>query len=65
MKIKHIKAQNNNESGKINQIEAPIDSSNIMIYSKINKIRSRLEYGIDSNNGNKLRRLKKTQEILQ
>nr|ARO91143.1 50S ribosomal protein L24 [Flintiella sanguinaria] len=64
IKIKHIKPKTENESGQINQIEAPIDSSNVMLYSNKNKIASKVEYGINEENNKKIRRLKKTKEIL-
>lgn len=64
LKIKHVKPIRANEPGQITQNEFPIHSSNIMLYSEKQKIKSRVEYVVDNNN-KKMRRLKKTQEILK
>nr|YP_009297312.1 ribosomal protein L24 [Porphyridium sordidum]AOM66655.1 ribosomal protein L24 [Porphyridium sordidum] len=65
LKIKHIKPSRENESGQIQQKEFPIDSSNVMLYSNKSKISSKVEIFIEENTGQKLRRLKKNQEILK
>nr|YP_010338159.1 ribosomal protein L24 [Erythrolobus coxiae]UNJ17744.1 ribosomal protein L24 [Erythrolobus coxiae] len=64
IKIKHTKARSENEAGQITQIEAPIDSSNVMLYSKTSKICSRIEYTIDEASNKKVRQLKKNKEII-
>nr|YP_010337968.1 ribosomal protein L24 [Timspurckia oligopyrenoides]UNJ17553.1 ribosomal protein L24 [Timspurckia oligopyrenoides] len=64
MKVKHVKPKSESDPGQIMQIEAPIDSSNVMIYSKTSGIRSRVTYEIDLETGTKVRRLKKNQEII-
>lgn len=62
-KTKHIKPNNNDESGKIINFDAPIHSSNVMLYSKQYKISSRFHIKIDENK-KKYRILNKTQEII-
>ena len=62
-KIRHIKGSNQGESGKIISFEAPIHSSNVMIYSEKNQIRSRYHICIDEHSV-KHRQLNKTQEII-
>ena len=63
LKIKHIRPSQEEESGKIINFEAPIHSSNVMLYSEKSKIRSR--YNITyNNNSQKCRILKKTKEII-
>ena len=58
IKKKHIKPKKEGEVGRISQFEAPIDSSNVMLYSLEKKIASRISIQIDAN-GTKIRVLKK------
>ncbi|MBW4653606.1 MAG: 50S ribosomal protein L24 [Kaiparowitsia implicata GSE-PSE-MK54-09C] len=62
-KTKHIKPQQEGESGQIQTIEAPIHSSNVMLYSTKQKVASRVSYTFNEN-GRKVRLLKKTGELL-
>lgn len=62
LKIKHIKPNQQEESGKIINFEAPIHSSNVMLYSTQNNIRSR--YKTLFNNNDKTRVLNKTGETI-
>jgi len=64
LKIKHVKPTRANEPGQITQNEFPVHSSNLMLYSEKQQLKSRLEHVFDDNN-KKMRRLKKTQEILK
>ncbi|NJO42955.1 MAG: 50S ribosomal protein L24 [Cyanobacteria bacterium CRU_2_1] len=63
IKTKHIKPQQEGESGQITAVEAPIHSSNVMLYSTKQKVASRICYTINSE-GRKVRMLKKTGEII-
>lgn len=63
VKTKHVKPQQEGESGQITTIEAPIHSSNVMLYSKKEKVASRVCYTFNSE-GRKVRMLKKTGEII-
>ncbi|MBD3882563.1 50S ribosomal protein L24 [Phormidium tenue FACHB-886] len=63
VKTKHVKPQQEGESGQITTAEAPIHSSNVMIYSSKEKVASRICYTINAE-GRKVRMLKKTGEIL-
>nr|AYR05826.1 ribosomal protein L24 [Lithothamnion sp.] len=58
LKVKHCRPNQEEESGKIISFEAPIHSSNVMLYSIKNKIRSRfsIQYSTDNT---KYRLLKK------
>lgn len=58
IKKKHVKPRKEGEIGKILQFEAPIHSSNVMLYSLENKIASRIGYQSDES-GKKVRVLKK------
>ena len=58
IKKKHIKPKKEGEVGRISQFEAPIDSSNVMLYNVEKKIDSRICIQTDAN-GTKLRVLKK------
>nr|BDA97781.1 ribosomal protein L24 [Rhodomonas sp. NIES-698] len=58
VKKKHVKPKKEGEVGKILQFEAPIHSSNVMVYSIDNKIASRVSYQKDES-GKKVRILKK------
>nr|YP_010330164.1 ribosomal protein L24 [Porphyridium aerugineum]UNJ17880.1 ribosomal protein L24 [Porphyridium aerugineum] len=64
LKIKHVKPTRENQSGQITQIEFPIDSSNVMLYSMKENVKSRFEYIINQETNKKMRRLKKTNEFL-
>jgi large subunit ribosomal protein L24 len=63
IKTKHIKPQQEGESGQITTIEFPIHSSKVMLYSTKQKVASRINYTFDAN-GRKVRMLKKTGEII-
>jgi large subunit ribosomal protein L24 len=63
VKTKHVKPQQEGESGQIVNIEAPIHSSNVMIYSNKEKVASRICYTLNAE-GRKVRMLKKTGEVL-
>nr|BDA98160.1 ribosomal protein L24 [Proteomonas sp. NIES-1005] len=58
IKKKHVKPRKEGDVGKIIQFEAPIHSSNVMLYSEENKVASRIGYQTDEK-GNKVRVLKK------
>lgn len=62
VQTKHMKPQNEGESGQIVQREAPIHSSNVMLYSAKQKTVSRVCYTMKD--GKKVRMLKKTGEII-
>lgn len=64
LKTKHIRPNQKEESGQIVNIEAPIHSSNVMLYSTEKKICSRYN-NIYDENLRKYRQLKKTQEIIK
>lgn len=63
LKTKHVKGKAEGETGQIVQIEAPIHSSNVMLYSKEAKVTSRVGHKI-LEGGKKVRYLIKTGEIL-
>lgn len=63
VKTKHVKPQQEGESGRIVTTEAPIHSSNVMLYSTKQKVASRICYTFDDK-GRKVRMLKKTGEII-
>jgi large subunit ribosomal protein L24 len=63
VKTKHVKPQQEGESGQITTFEAPIHSSNVMLYSSKQKVVSRVAYTINAE-GRKVRMLKKTGEII-
>ena len=58
IKKKHIKPKKEGEVGRISQFEAPIDRSNIMLYSLEKKVASIISIQIDPT-GAKVRVLKK------
>ncbi len=62
-RTKHVKPQQEGESGQITTYEAPIHSSNVMLYSSKEKVASRVCYTVNSE-GRKVRMLKKTGETL-
>jgi len=64
LKTKHMKPNQKEESGQIVNIEAPIHSSNVMLYSKENKICSRYKIVFNEQN-KKCRQLNKTKEIVK
>jgi large subunit ribosomal protein L24 len=63
VRTKHVKPQQEGESGQIATFEAPIHSSNVMLYSTKEKIVSRVCYTF-TEEGRKVRKLKKTGEII-
>ncbi len=63
VKTKHVKPQQEGESGQITTFEAPVHSSNVMLYSNKQKVASRVAYTINAE-GRKVRMLKKTGEII-
>ena len=63
VKNKHVKPRQEGESGQITTFEAPIHSSNVMLYSEKEKVASRISYVINEE-GRKVRKLKKTGEII-
>nr|YP_009295630.1 50S ribosomal protein L24 [Mastocarpus papillatus]AOL58114.1 50S ribosomal protein L24 [Mastocarpus papillatus] len=63
IKTKHVRPKKEGETGQIIQIEAPIHSSNVMLYSKNYKTASRYNY-ITNDKNIKQRILKKTREII-
>lgn len=63
VKTKHVKPQQEGESGQIATFEAPIHSSNVMLYSTKEKVVSRVCYSF-TEEGRKVRMLKKTGEII-
>lgn len=64
IKTKHVKPNQKEESGKIINFEAPIHSSNVMLYSEKNKVRSRYRK-ILNENSQKYRELNKTKEKIE
>jgi len=58
IKKKHIKPKKEGEVGRISQFEAPIDRSNVMLYSLEKQVASRIAIQIDQS-GKKTRVLKK------
>lgn len=63
IKTKHVKPQQEGESGQITTTEFPIHSSNVMLYSTKQKVASRVCYTFNSE-GRKVRMLKKTGEVI-
>jgi large subunit ribosomal protein L24 len=63
IRTKHVKPQQEGESGQISTFEAPIHSSNVMLYSEKKKVASRVGYTV-TDDGRKVRVLKKTGEII-
>jgi large subunit ribosomal protein L24 len=63
IKTKHVKPQQEGESGRIVTKEAPIHSSNVMLYSTKQNVVSRVCYTFTAE-GKKVRMLKKTGEII-
>ncbi|KDP39032.1 hypothetical protein JCGZ_00789 [Jatropha curcas] len=63
LKTKHVKSKEEGEPGQIIKIEAPIHSSNVMLYSKEQDVVSRVGHKI-LDNGKRVRYLIKTGEII-
>jgi large subunit ribosomal protein L24 len=63
IRTKHVKPRQEGESGQIVTSEAPIHSSNVMLYSNKEKTASRVGYTFTSD-GRKVRQLKKTGEVI-
>jgi large subunit ribosomal protein L24 len=63
IRTKHVKPQQEGESGQIVTQEAPVHSSNVMLYSEKQKVASRICYTF-TDDGRKVRMLKKTGEII-
>ena len=63
LKTKHVKSREEGEKGQIIKIEAPIHSSNVMLYSKEKEVASRVGHKM-LDNGKRVRYLIKTGEII-
>ncbi|CAA7049193.1 unnamed protein product [Microthlaspi erraticum] len=63
LKTKHMKSREEGEPGQIVKIEAPIHSSNVMLYSKDKDVISRVGHKV-LEDGQKVRYLIKTGEII-
>lgn len=63
IRTRHVKPRQDGESGQIVTEEAPIHSSNVMLYSEKQKVASRVGYTF-TEDGRKVRVLKKTGEII-
>jgi len=63
IRTKHVKPKQDGESGQITSYEAPVHSSNVMLYSTKQKVASRVAYTVNSE-GRKVRTLKKTGETI-
>ncbi|XP_019183463.1 PREDICTED: 50S ribosomal protein L24, chloroplastic [Ipomoea nil] len=63
LKTKHVKSRTQGESGQIIKVEAPIHSSNVMLYSKEKQVTSRVGHKT-LDNGKRVRYLTKTGEII-
>ena len=63
LRTKHLKPRGEGESGQIVTAEAPVHSSNVMLYSEKQKVASRVCYTF-TDDGRKVRMLKKTGEII-
>ncbi|KAJ4843817.1 60S ribosomal protein L24 [Turnera subulata] len=63
LKTKHVKSKEEGEPGQIIKIEAPIHSSNVMLYSKEKEVASRVGHKT-LENGKRVRYLIKTGEII-
>ncbi|OMO80511.1 Ribosomal protein L24 [Corchorus capsularis] len=63
LKTKHMKSREEGQPGQIIKIEAPIHSSNVMLYSKEKDVASRVGHKV-LDNGKKVRYLIKTGEII-
>ncbi|MBF2034128.1 MAG: 50S ribosomal protein L24 [Leptolyngbyaceae cyanobacterium T60_A2020_046] len=63
IRTRHVKPQRDGETGQIVTEEAPIHSSNVMLYSEKQKVASRVGYTF-TEEGKKVRVLKKTGEVI-
>jgi large subunit ribosomal protein L24 len=63
IKTKHLKPQQEGESGQVQTYEFPIHSSNVMLYSTKQNVASRVCFTF-TDDGRKVRMLKKTGEII-
>lgn len=63
LKTKHVKKREEEEQGQIIKIEAPIHSSNVMLYSKEKEVASRVGHKV-LDDGTRVRYLIKTGEII-
>lgn len=63
IRTKHVKPRQEGESGQIVTGEAPVHSSNVMLYSEKQKVASRVCYTFNED-GRKVRMLKKTGEVI-
>ena len=63
LRTRHVKANQEGESGRIVTEEASVHASNVMVYSTKKKVASRVEFFIEKD-GSKKRRLKKTGELI-
>ncbi|KAK3199426.1 hypothetical protein Dsin_022841 [Dipteronia sinensis] len=63
LKTKHVKSRGEDEPGQIIKIEAPIHSSNVMLYSKEKEVASRVGHKV-LDDGTRVRYLIKTGEII-
>jgi large subunit ribosomal protein L24 len=63
IRTRHVKPRQDGESGQIITEEAPIHSSNVMLYSEKQKVASRVCHTF-TEDGRKVRMLKKTGEII-
>jgi large subunit ribosomal protein L24 len=63
IRTRHLKPRQDGESGQIVTEEAPVHSSNVMLYSEKQKVASRVGYTF-TEDGKKVRVLKKTGEII-
>ncbi|XP_011097936.1 50S ribosomal protein L24, chloroplastic [Sesamum indicum] len=63
LKTKHVKSKEEGEQGQIIRIEAPLHSSNVMLYSKEQDVVSRVGHKT-LENGKRVRYLVKTGEII-
>ncbi|KAL3508555.1 hypothetical protein ACH5RR_027956 [Cinchona calisaya] len=63
LKTKHVKSKGEDEPGQIIKIEAPIHSSNVMLYSEEQNVASRVGHKT-LDNGKRVRYLIKTGEII-
>jgi large subunit ribosomal protein L24 len=63
VRTKHVKPQQEGESGQISTFEAPIHSSKVMLYSAKEKVASRICYTFNAE-GRKVRMLKRTGEVI-
>lgn len=63
IQTRHVKPRQEDESGQKVQREAPIHSSNVMHFSTKENVASRINYTF-TEDGRKVRKLKKTGEII-